>query len=396
MSNNRKYTEQNQRFHTRAAHSGFDSRSFHGFVNPPVVHASTVLFPDMATLRRNGQQYTYGLTGTPTTAALEAALNELEGSHGTVLVPSGLAAISLPLLTFLSAGDHLLVVDSVYFPTRRFCRSVLQRMMVEITYFDPSISTETFESHLRPNTKAVLLEAPGSNTFEMLDVAALSAAAHKAGAVVMMDNTWATPLYFRPLDHGVDVSIHALTKYPAGHSDIMLGSVSTTAECYGRLRETQMAMGINAAPDDAYMTLRGLRTMPTRIERHEKSALQLAQWLETHPRIAKVLHPALPSFEGHELFKRQFSGSTGLFSIVLAGGGDVEGAAFVDALEIFGIGYSWGGFESLALQVELSDRTVAVAPKEGPVIRLQIGLEDVEDLQRDLELGFAALDQLDG
>lgn len=352
------------------------------------MHASTVLFPDTDTMRRGAQRYTYGLRGTPTTEALEAALDAMEGSAGTVLVPSGLAAITVPLLAFLRAGDHLLCVDSVYGPTRRFCAQMLQRTGVDITYFHPD---DDLESHMRPNTRVVFLEAPGSNTFEMLDVARACDIAHGGGAVTMMDNTWATPMYFRPLEHGVDLSIHALTKYPAGHSDVMLGSVSATRETYGRLREAQMALGVNAAPDDAYLTLRGLRTMPTRIERHGRSALEIAQWLERREGVARVLHPALPSFAGHALYERQFSGSTGLFSIVLAGGGDREAAAFLDALELFGLGYSWGGFESLALQPDLSDRVAATAPTEGPVIRLQIGLEDVSDLQEDLERGFAAI-----
>lgn len=391
MSNNQKSSTRNRHLHTQAAHAGWDPATHDGFIHPPVVHASTVLFPDTETMRRGAQRYTYGLRGTPTTEALEAALDVMEGSAGTILVPSGLAAITVPLLAFLGAGDHLLCVDSVYGPTRRFCAQMLQRTGVDITYFHPD---DDLESHMRPETRVVFLEAPGSNTFEMLDVARACEIAHAGGAVTMMDNTWATPMYFRPLEHGVDLSIHALTKYPAGHSDVMLGSVSATRETYGRLREAQMALGVNAAPDDAYLTLRGLRTMPTRIERHGRSALEIAQWLEGRPGVARVLHPALPSFAGHALYERQFSGSTGLFSMVLDGGGNREAAAFLDALELFGLGYSWGGFESLALQPDLSDRVAAKAPAEGPVIRLQIGLEDVSDLQEDIERGFAAVEAL--
>ncbi|WP_062226392.1 cystathionine beta-lyase [Aureimonas frigidaquae] len=391
MSNNHRSKASNHRPNTLAAHAGYAPRDYHGFVNPPVVHASTVLFPDTQTMKKAAQPYTYGLRGTPTTQALEQALDAMEGSAGTILVPSGLAAITVPLLAFLGAGDHLLCVDSVYGPTRRFCQQMLQRTGVEVSYFHPS---DDIESHMRPNTRVVFLEAPGSNTFEMLDVAAAAQKAHAGGALVMMDNTWATPLYFRPLQHGVDLSIHALTKYPAGHSDVMLGSVSATAQAYPRLREAQMALGVNAAPDDAYQTLRGLRTMPTRVERHGASALALAHWLEGHAMVARVLHPALPSFPGHDLYRRQFSGSTGLFGIVLGGMGDTEAAAFLDALELFGLGYSWGGFESLALQPDLSDRTVAHGPTDGTIIRLQIGLEDVEDLKDDLEKGFAAIARL--
>ncbi|MCW4114472.1 cystathionine beta-lyase [Aurantimonas sp. MSK8Z-1] len=379
---------------TRIMHGGHAPSAFHGFVNPPVVRASTVLFPDTQTMRGNGQKYRYGLRGTPTTDALEAMLSELEGAHNTVLVPSGLAAVTLPLLAFLSAGDHLLVVDSVYSPTRQFAGSVLKRMGVETEYFHPSIGAEGLARLMRPTTRVVFLEAPGSNTFEMLDVRAMSDVAHAGNAVVMMDNTWATPLFFRPLEHGVDLSIHALTKYPGGHSDLMLGSVSATQESFGRLRETQMAIGINGAPDDTYLVIRGLKTMAVRLEHHQRAALQLAEWLEGMPGVARVLHPALPGFDGHALWKRQFSGASGLFSIVLAGGGDTEAAAFLDALRIFGLGYSWGGFESLAVYCNLADRTVAKAPSEGPVIRLQIGLEDPEDLQRDLEAGLAAVTAL--
>lgn len=378
---------------TRLLRAGHEPRTYHGFVNPPVVHASTVLFPDTETMRRRGQRYTYALRGTPTTEALEEQLDELEGSKGTILVPSGLAAVSIPLLAFLSSGDHLLVVDSVYGPTRIFCDTMLRRMGVEVEYFDPAVGAG-ISTLIRPNTRALFLEAPGSNTFEMLDVAPMAAAARAAGAVTMMDNTWATPLYFRPLDHGVDLSIHALTKYPGGHSDVMLGSVSANEATFGRLRDAQMQLGVNAAPDDAYLVFRGLKTMAVRLERHQEAALRLAEWLETRPEVARVLHPALPSFAGHALYKRQFKGSSGLFSIVLEGGGDREAAAFLDALRLFGLGYSWGGFESLAVQPDLRDRTVAKAPQEGPVLRFQVGLEDIADLKADLERGFRALETL--
>lgn len=375
---------------TRLIHAGYDPHEYHGFVNPPVVHASTVLFPDAATMRRRDHSYLYGLRGTPTTDALEAALDDLEGSAGTILVPSGLAAISIPLLAFLSHGDHCLVIDSVYGPTRHFCDTLLTRMGVEVEYFDPAIGAG-LKDLMRDTTRVVFLEAPGSNTFEMIDIRVMADIARAGNAVSMIDNTWATPLFLRPLDFGVDLSIHALTKYPGGHSDIMLGSVSATAATYTRLRGAQMQIGINAAPDDAYLAIRGLKTMEVRLRAHERAALRLAQWLEGHSGVARVLHPALPSFPGHDLWKRQFKGASGLFSFVLDGGGNREADAFLDALRIFGLGYSWGGFESLALQVDLSDRLFAKAPTEGPVIRLQVGLEDVDDLQEDLEAGFAAI-----
>jgi cystathionine beta-lyase len=378
---------------TRLAHTGHDPRSFHGFVNPPVVHASTVLFPDSATMVSRDQKYTYGTYGTPTTDALTSAINELEGSEGTVALPSGLAAVTVPFLATLSAGDHLLVVDSVYAPTRNFCHGMLARFGIETTYYDPAIGAD-IESLMRPNTKLVHTEAPGSNTFEMQDIPAIAEVAHAHGALVSMDNTWATPLFFKPLDHGVDISIHAATKYPAGHSDVLIGTVSANKQAWAALWKTFAMLGVCAAPDDSYMTLRGLRTMGVRLARHQQSTLAIANALETMPGVSRVLHPALESFPGHALWKRDFSGSSGIFSIVLdvadTDKHQAKAHAFLDALEIFGLGYSWGGYESLAVHANLSDRTVALPPKEGPVIRLQIGLEDVEDLMADIERGLEA------
>ncbi|QDZ00972.1 cystathionine beta-lyase [Nitratireductor mangrovi] len=378
-----------QGINTRLAHAGNDPREFHGFVNPPVVHASTVLFRNAATLAARDQKYTYGTRGTPTSDALAKAVNELEGSAGTIIVPSGLAAVTVPLLAFLSAGDHVLIVDSIYNPTRRFADTMLARLGVEVDYYRPEVGAD-IPSLMKPNTKVVFTEAPGSNTFEMQDIPAIAAAAKKAGAVVMMDNTWATPLYFRPLDHGVDISIHASTKYPAGHSDVLLGTVSANTDHWEQLWETYLTLGACAAPDDVYQVLRGLRTMGVRLERHQKSAIEIARWLEGLPGISQVLHPALESHPGHAIWKRDFSGASGIFSAVLDGGGKAQAHAFLDALEIFGLGYSWGGYESLAVPVFLGDRTVARGDYAGPVIRLQIGLEDVDDLKADIERGLAA------
>ncbi|MCT8999014.1 cystathionine beta-lyase [Chelativorans intermedius] len=374
---------------TRLAHMGNDPRDFFGFVNPPVVHASTVLFPDAATMAARNQKYTYGTRGTPTTDALAAAMNELEGAAGTIIVPSGLAAVCVPLLAFLSAGDHVLIVDSVYHPTRRFADTMLKRLGVDVQYYDPLAGAQ-ITGLMKPNTKVVFTESPGSNTFEMQDIPAIAAAAHEGGAVVMMDNTWATPLYFRPLDHGVDISIHAATKYPAGHSDLLLGTVSANDACFERLYDTFLTLGACAGPDDVYQVLRGLRTMGVRLARHQESALEIARWLEGQPGVAQVLHPALESHPGHAIWKRDFSGASGIFSIVLDGGGEPAAHAFLDALEIFGLGYSWGGYESLAVHVFLGDRTIATGPYAGPVIRLQIGLEDVDDLKADIEKGLNA------
>ncbi|MEH6691037.1 MAG: cystathionine beta-lyase [Pseudorhizobium pelagicum] len=378
---------------TRLAHIGHDPFSYHGFVNPPVVHASTVLFPDCQAMEKREQKYLYGTRGTPTTDALCEALDALEGSAGTILVPSGLAAISVPFLAYLSAGDHALIVDSVYAPCRQFCDTVLKRLGVEIEYYDPEIGAG-IETLIKAKTKLVHTEAPGSNTMEMQDIPAISEAAHRHGCVVTMDNTWATPLFFRPLDFGVDVSIHATTKYPSGHSDIVMGSVSANAAHWPQLKETALSMGICGSPDDSYQILRGLRSMGVRLDHHQRSALDIAQWLEGRDDVSRVLHPALPSFPGHEIWKRDFKGASGVFSFVLkvdeAGRFKAKAHALLDALSLFGLGYSWGGYESLAVPVNLSDRTIRTAPTDGPVIRLQIGLEDVADLKKDLEAGFAA------
>ncbi|CAH0340594.1 cystathionine beta-lyase [Rhizobium sp. CECT 9324] len=378
---------------TRLAHIGYDPSSYHGFVNPPVVHASTVLFPNAKAMETRDQPYTYGTRGTPTTDALCQAIDELEGSAGTILVPSGLAAITVPFLAFLSAGDHALIVDSVYSPCRHFCDTMLARLGVTVEYYDPEIGAG-IETLIKPNTKLVHTEAPGSNTFEMQDIRVISDIAHRHGCVVTMDNTWATPLYFKPLDFGVDISIHAATKYPSGHSDILMGTVSANAKYWPQLHEANITLGICGAPDDSYQILRGLRTMGIRLEHHGRSALRMAEWLEGREDVARVLHPALPSFPGHDIWKRDFKGASGIFAFVLTAGAPEKAKpkarAFLDSLNIFGLGWSWGGYESLAIMVNLDDRTIRKAPEEGALIRLQVGLENVEDLIADLEAGFRA------
>lgn len=374
---------------TRLAHSGNNPRDYFGFVNPPVVHASTVLYPDAASMAARSQKYTYGTRGTPTTDALALAVDALEGSAGTIVVPSGLAAVTIPLLTFVSAGDHLLIVDSVYHPTRNFADTMLKRLGVDVEYYDPHVGTG-IAALIKPNTRVVFTESPASNTFEVQDIPAIAKAARAAGAIVMMDNTWATPLYFKPLDHGVDISIHAATKYPAGHSDVLLGTASANEACWKQLYEGFCTLGCCSGPDDVYQVLRGLRTMGVRLEHHQKSALAIAAWLEGQPGVARVLHPALPSHPDYALWKRDFCGSSGIFSVVLKGGGQRQQHAFLDALKIFGLGYSWGGYESLAVPVFLGDRKIAKGPYDGPLIRLQIGLEDVEDLQADIKRGLEA------
>ena len=379
---------------TRLVRAGYDPAIQRDFVNPPVVHGSTVLFPDARTMETHGQKYTYGTRGTPTTDALCDAINELEGAAGTILVPSGLAAVTVPLLAYLSAGDHALIVDSVYGNVREFCDSMLKRLGIAVDYYDPSLGAG-IEALFKPNTRLVHTEAPGSNTFEMQDIPAISAVAHRHGAIVTMDNTWATPLYFRPLDFGVDVSIQASTKYPAGHADVLFGTVSANAQHWPRLKQTNGLIGLCAAPDDAYQVLRGLRTLGVRLDRHQKSALDIAHWLESRADVARVLHPALPSFPGHDIWKRDFKGASGVFSFVLRVEREDQfkekAQAFLDGLSLFGLGYSWGGFASLALHVSLRERKATPIPPEGPVLRLQVGLEDVDDLKADLERGFAAV-----
>lgn len=377
---------------TRLAHIGHNPRDYHGFVNPPVVRASTVLFPDYETMRDRNQRYVYGTRGTPTTDALADALSQLENAAGTILVPSGLAAISVPVLAFAEAGQHMLVVDSLYSPNRQFCDGVMKRFGVEVEYFSPHVGDD-FAGLMRDNTAIVMLEAPASNSFEMCDVPLIAALAHEKNpdCVVMMDNTWATPLFFRPLDHGVDISIHALTKYPSGHSDVLMGGVSANEKCFERLREGQQTLGVCVDGDSAYLCLRGMRSMGVRLARHEKTTMEICQWLQKHDQVARVLYPALPEDPGYELWKRDFSGASGVFSFVIKEKDRDECGAFLNALRIHGLGYSWAGYESLAVMPNFSDRVVAEGPADGTALRIQVGLEDAEDLIGDLDRGFAAI-----
>ncbi len=377
---------------TRLAHIGNNPRDFYGYVNPPVVRASTILYPDYATMRDRAQKYNYGIGGTPTTQALMDALTELESAAGTILVPSGLAAISVPVMAFAEAGIHMLVLDSLYSPNREFCDLVVSRLGIEIEYFSPDIG-EGLAKLMRPNTGILMLEAPGSNSFEMCDIPLLSQIAHQYNkdCVVMMDNTWGTPLYFKPLDHGVDVSIHALTKYPSGHADILMGGVSANATHFRRLRKASGAMGMCVGGDDAYLILRGLRTMAMRLRHHEKSTMQICKWLLDHDQVSRVMYPALPDDPGYQLWQRDFSGASGLFSFVIPDKTPDQCAEFLNALQIFGLGYSWAGYESLAVMADFSDRKMCHGPEEGTTIRIQVGVEDVEDLMEDLSRGFSAV-----
>ncbi len=380
-----------QKAETRVAHAGREPQRYHGFVNTPIYRGSTVLFPTLASLEANEQEFTYGRLGTPTVKALEEAIAELEGGQRTLLTPSGLTAIATSLLAFVSAGDEILVSDSVYRPTRRLCDHVLKRLGVKTTYYDPLIGGG-IKKLLNAKTKVVFAESPGSQTFEVQDIPAIAEAAHQAGAVVILDNTWATPLYFKPFAHGVDVSVQAATKYIVGHADAMLGAVTANEKTARAVEKVHEELGLCPGPEDVYLGLRGLRTLGVRLARHQQSAIELAKWLEARPEVERVLHPALPSDPGHQIWRRDFSGASGLFSFVLKPVSHAALAAMLDGLTLFGMGYSWGGFESLILPFDPRDyRTATKWQVEGQAIRLHVGLEDVEDLKADLEAGFARL-----
>ncbi|RXF67426.1 cystathionine beta-lyase [Hansschlegelia zhihuaiae] len=368
--------------------AGRNPQDSFGFVNPPVIHGSTVLWPTVDDYKRMTGRYTYGRRGTPTSDALSDALRLIEGGDHVALVPSGITAVALALLSLLDAGDHLLMVDTVYEPTRRFCDSMLKRLGVETSYYDPLVGGDV-SGLMRPTTKAVFVESPGSLTFEIQDVPAIAGAAHARGAAVVMDNTWATPLFFRAHDHGVDVSVSAGTKYVGGHADVMFGWVSAIGPYAGAVRATHGTLGLCVGPDDMFLALRGLRTLGVRLAHHQAAALRVARWLDSRPEVARVMHPGLESDPGHALWKRDFSGASGLFAIELEPGPDDAVAAFLDGLELFGLGFSWGGFESLAIPYDVRKvRTATSGVTGGPTIRLHIGLEDVEDLIADLEGGL--------
>jgi cystathionine beta-lyase len=372
--------------------SGRDTAGQKGFVNPPVVHGSTVLYPTAEDLHAHRGEFQYGRHGTPTTKALQEALMAIEGPAcaGVGLAPSGLAAISTALLAVLKAGDHILVCDNAYRPTRNFCNGLLARYGVQTSYFDPLLGAD-IARYFQPNTRAVMVEAPGSQSFEMTDIPAIAAVAHARGALVIDDNTWATPLYHRSLDQGVDISLQAATKYIGGHSDIMFGTISANATAWPLIAENIRLLGVCAGPDDVFLALRGLRTLAVRLQQHQQSALEMARWLETRPEVLKVLHPALETHPGHAIWKRDFTGSSGLFSIVLKPASQKAVDALLDAVRLFGMGYSWGGFESLVIPFDCAAyRTATTWAPGGPTLRLHVGLESVDDLKADLEIGFAA------
>jgi len=379
---------------TIICHAGLHPHDNHGVVNPPVYHASTITFPTMAEFESRGNPpfrgAQYGRSGTPTTFAFEEAVTALHKGHRTVAFPSGLAAIAGTLLALLQNGDHLLMVDTVYAPTRkRLCGWLLARVGVETTFYDPTIGAG-IRDLIRPNTKVVFLESPGSITFEMQDVPAIAGVCRAAGVLTVIDNTWSSPLLFQPLTCGIDYVVEAATKYVVGHSDAMLGTCTVaTEDHYQDLKAATNSIGYSVGPDDCYLGARGLRTLSVRLERHQKNALKVAEWLLARPEVAQVLYPALPDDPGHTLWKRDHSGASGLFGIVLMPAPKSAVAAMLDGLELFGMGASWGGFESLALPTYPATlRTATKWPYEGPSVRLHIGLEDPEDLIDDLKAGL--------
>jgi len=384
-------TRASLRRRSRLVNLGRDIEFSQGFVNVPPFRGSTVLYPDVATLKGRAQRFTYGTRGTPSTEALSAAWTDLTGAAGTVLLPSGLAAIVVALMTALSAGDHMLMTDSVYAPARAFTGKTLARMGIETTFYDPTIGGGV-AALMRPNTKVVFTESPGSETLEIQDIPAIAEAAHARGACVIMDNTWATPLFFPAHAHGVDMVVEAGTKYLSGHADLLIGLVSANADWFERLHACVHLMAIPAGPEDVFLALRGLRTMELRLREAERQGLALAQWLSQRPEVLRVIHPALPDHPGHAIWKRDFTGASGLFSIVLKPASEAAVTALLDGLELFGLGYSWGGYESLAVPVDCTaTRTATRFAPGGPMVRLSAGLEDIEDLKEDLDRGFKRL-----
>ena len=380
---------------TLATHLGREPRRHLGAVNTPVYRASTILFERVADLESAARgEYaglSYGLHGLPTVVDFQSALARLEGGHAALAVPSGLTATTFPMLAHLRPGDHLLVTDVVYGPTRRFCDNHLRRLGIDVQYYDPLVGAG-IASLFTPRTKMVFLESPGSLTFDVQDVPAIAAAARAHGALSVLDNTWATPLGFRAFDHGIDVSVHAATKYIGGHSDVLLGAIVAAEGAFRPLHRLWTDMGIAPSADDCFLGLRGLRTLPLRLARHQQSSLVIAQWLAARPEVAQVLHPALPGAPGHALWQRDFDAASGLFGVVLQPVDKPRVDAMLDGMRLFGMGWSWGGFESLIIPTHPArTRTVTTFASPGPCLRLHIGLEDPDDLLEDLADGFVRL-----
>jgi cysteine-S-conjugate beta-lyase len=385
-------TSNDYRVGTLLGTAGRDPFAHHGYVNPPVYHASTLLHKNVASYLSPPGHYRYARRGTPTSEALADALRTIEGPQcaGVALLPSGLAAASVALLSAVEAGDHVLVTDSVYGPTRKFCDTVLARCGVATSYYPPAIGAG-IAALMKPQTRAVFLESPGSLSFEIQDVPAIAAAAHARGATVLMDNTWATAVYLRALEMGVDLAIQSGTKYIGGHADVMFGAVAANSKAWPQLRATVYDSGLCMGPDDMFLALRGLRTLAVRLSCHQASAMTVARFLEARPEVAQVLYPALESHPGHAIWKRDFAGASGLFSVVFKPAPRAAVHAFIDALALFGIGDSWGGYESLAIPFDCTPiRTAVPWSPGGPTVRFHVGLEDVSDLIGDLERGFTA------
>jgi cystathionine beta-lyase len=376
---------------TRLMHMGSDPDQYYGFVNTPLHRGSTILYPTLDAYLSRSQKYTYGRRGTPTIEALESTISELESGAHTALTPSGLSACTVSLLAIVKSGGHILITDSVYQPVRKLSESLLRRLGVEITYYDPHIGSGISEL-IQDNTQLIYTESPGSQTFEIQDLPAICEAAKVHGIPVLTDNTWASPLYYNPLKLGADVVIHAGTKYFSGHSDANLGSITTTEDYADVIRLTHGNMGQCPGPEDVNLCLRGIRTLSIRLARHEKSAFEMADWLEQRPEVIKVMHPARKDHPDHELWKRDFTGSSGLFSIIIDDASDNALGAMLDGLELFGMGASWGGYESLIIPFNAAAyRTATSWEAEGRALRFHIGLEDVEDLKADLNAGFERL-----
>ncbi|WP_371379130.1 cystathionine beta-lyase [Thalassotalea aquiviva] len=387
---------------TTIVNAGRKSKWTQGIVNPPVYRASTVVFDSVSQMKqasanKANQVMYYGRRGTPTTFAFCDAMTELEGGAGCYVYPSGTAAITTAILAFVQAGDHLLMVDTAYEPTRDFCQKTLSRMGIDVTFYDPLIGAN-IDSLIQPNTRLIFLESPGSLTMEVQDVPAICAIAHakEQDITVMLDNTWASPIHFKPFEHGVDVSVQAATKYIVGHSDVMIGTATANEKSWPILRENSYLLGQCTSPDDIYLAMRGIRTLGVRLKQHQQSSLKIAKWLQSRAEVETVLHPGLESCPGHEFFKRDFLGGNGLFSFVLKQSNPKALTALLDGMCHFKMGFSWGGFESLILAVSSinSMRTVTDFPYKTPLIRLHIGLEDIEDLIEDLEHGFKRLNDL--
>jgi cystathionine beta-lyase len=391
MSSDKKKPAKPLRPATEVVHSGRDPHAYYGFVNPPVYRGSTVLFPTVEKLWKRDQAYTYGRTSTPTVAALEEAMARVEGGAASALTGSGYQAVSTAIFAFVETGDHILVADSVYQPTRKFCDHMLTKLGVETTYYDPLIGAG-IDKLVRPSTRLIFTESPGSQTFEVQDIPAIAKVCARRKLWLLHDNTWASPLYFRPFEHGVDVSIQAATKYVVGHADAMLGAITSSERAAPHIARAKDLLGVCPGSEETYLGLRGLRTLATRLAQHQRAGIEMAKWLEARPEVARVLHPALPSHPQHAIWKRDFLGASGLFSVILKPAEKPALAAMLDGLKLFGMGFSWGGYESLVIPFDpTSYRTATRWQAEGPALRFHIGLEDVDDLKADLEAGFARL-----